>query len=63
MVYEVTDNRILLDRYFLEMDTEHIIHVYGAGMKEIDTIPMNKALSFNEFQKFCNDFINNIKEK
>lgn len=57
MVYEVTDNRIFLDGYFLEMDTKHIIHVYGAGMKEIDRVPMNKALSFEEFQNFCKSFI------
>lgn len=59
MIYEVTDNRITIDGYFFEMDTENTIHIYGMGMKYLDKIEIGKPLSFEAFEQYCNKFLEN----
>ena len=40
MIYEVTDNRILLGKYFFDMDAENNIHVYAKEGKSLNHIKL-----------------------
>lgn len=57
MIYEVTDNRISIDGYFFEMDTNNTIHIYAKGLKSIGLMRVGKPLSFNVFKKTCKKWL------
>lgn len=64
MNYDVTDNRIVIDNYFIEQDTTGNIHIYRRGtMEHIESINHNRVLSEKEFKKICDDYINNLEEE
>lgn len=57
MIYEVTDNRITIDEYFFEMDTNNSIHVYAKVLKDIGIMRIGKSLSFDVFEKICKKWL------
>lgn len=54
MIYNVTDNRVSIDDYFFEMDTNNNIYIYAKGMKYIDIIKVGYYIDFNQFKEICN---------
>jgi len=57
MVYEVSDNRLTLDGYFFEMDTQHNLHVYAKNMEYFDMIKIGYILDYDEFKYRCNQWL------
>lgn len=57
MIYNVTDNRISIDDYFFDMDTDNNIHIYIKGMKYIDIIKVGYYVDFNKFKEICNRWV------
>ena len=62
MIYEVTDNRILLGKYFVDMDVENNIHVYIKEGKKLNYIDKFKAfkMDYNKFLKVCNELLKKL---
>lgn len=57
MEYNVTDNRITLDGYFMKQDERGNIHIYRKGsMEYIDYIGV---LLHDEFKYKCKEWLNN----
>lgn len=56
MIYNVTDNRVSIDDYFFEMDTNNNIHIYDKEMKYIDIIKVEYYIDFNKFKVICNQW-------
>ncbi|MDU1978511.1 MAG: hypothetical protein E6726_08905 [Clostridium sp.] len=57
MIYNITDNRISIDDYFFEMDTNNNIHIYTNGMKYLGIIKVGYLLDFKQFKEICNEWI------
>ena len=57
MVYEVTDNRISIDGWFFEMDTQNNLHVYAKGMEYFDMVRIGYNLDYEEFKFRCNQWL------
>lgn len=62
MIYEVTDNRVLLGKYFFDMDTENNIHVYTKKSKSLKYIKKIKAfrMNYNKFLDVCNELLKKL---
>lgn len=62
MIYEVTDNRVLLGKNFFDMDTENNIHVYAKESKSLKYIKKIKAfrMNYNKFLEVCNELLKNL---
>ncbi len=56
MIYNITDNRVSIDYYFFEMDTENNIHIYSKGMKYLTVIEIGYYLDFEQFKEICNQW-------
>lgn len=57
MVYEVTNNRISIDGWFFEMDTQYNLHVYAKGMEYFDMVRIGYNLDYEEFKFRCNQWL------
>ncbi len=62
MIYEVTDNRVLLGKYFFDMDVENNIHVYAKEGKSLKYIKKIKAfrMNYNKFLYVCNELLKKL---
>lgn len=59
MIYEVSDNRITINNYFIEQGTNNIIYVYTKGLKLIESINIDHSMSYEEFKTYCNNYVMN----
>lgn len=59
MIYNVTDNRISIDCYFFEMDTQHNLYIYirDNGLKYLDMVKIGSELDYDDFEKFCQKWL------
>lgn len=57
MVYNVTDNRISIDGWFFEMDTQYNLHVYAKGMEYFDMVRIGYELDYEEFKCRCKQWL------
>lgn len=57
MVYEVTDNRMSLNGFFLEQDTKGNIYIYDDKMALTKTIESNRVMNYSEFVSKCKELV------
>ena len=57
MVYEVNDNRLKIEPWFFEMDTQNNINVYAKGLEYYAIIKVGYSLDYEEFKYRCKQWI------